>query len=204
MGESCPSRPGIVAGVTAFLLDSRPDHFGCPAVSDTKRFFGRVLYEPVTAEVQLTRLKDGFAELARRFELNWQMRDLLHMTSPAIVERRVLARAVRFHLKDRSLVGRQLRSRTEATHRACRQACVLFTPAILRSPCLGAGESAEIIAHPVSCLLVVIRSQSDANRTQRRRRASVVNEPTQTWERRQSLPMIGEYSGCRGAQRPTL
>jgi formyltetrahydrofolate deformylase len=74
---SCPDRPGIVAGVTAFLRDQGQTILDAQQFNDTEteRFFMRVLYGPATADVQLTKLKDGFAEIARCFELNWQIRD---------------------------------------------------------------------------------------------------------------------------------
>ncbi|MBI5263359.1 MAG: formyltetrahydrofolate deformylase [Bradyrhizobium sp.] len=74
---SCPDRPGIVAGVTAFLLEQGQTIMDAQQFNDaeTSHFFMRVLFGPATAEVPLGKLSDGFAAVAKRYDLTWQLRD---------------------------------------------------------------------------------------------------------------------------------
>jgi formyltetrahydrofolate deformylase len=77
---SCPDRHGIVAAVSAFLLQrdaniSDAQQFG-DASSAT--FFMRVVFEPSDGDVE-TAIRDAFAPLAEQFAMDWTLR------GPAIV-----------------------------------------------------------------------------------------------------------------------
>ena len=72
---SCPDRHGIVAAVSSFLLArdaniSDAQQFG-DAYSDT--FFMRVVFEPADGDVEAV-IRDAFAPLAARFEMDWTLR----------------------------------------------------------------------------------------------------------------------------------
>ncbi len=74
---SCPDRPGIVAAVSAFLFANGQNILDAQQFSDTEtgHFFMRVLFEPATSTVALDRLQQDFADIAKRFSIDWQMRD---------------------------------------------------------------------------------------------------------------------------------
>lgn len=72
---SCPDRHGIVAAVSAFLLArdaniSDAQQFG-DASSAT--FFMRVVFEPAAGDAEAV-IRDAFAPLAARFEMDWTLR----------------------------------------------------------------------------------------------------------------------------------
>jgi len=72
---SCPDRHGIVAAVSAFLLEwdaniSDAQQFG-DASSAT--FFMRVVFEPTDGDAE-TAIRDAFAPLAERFGMDWTLR----------------------------------------------------------------------------------------------------------------------------------
>lgn len=72
---SCPDRHGIVAAVSSFLLArdaniSDAQQFG-DASSST--FFMRVVFEPADGDAQ-SAIRDAFAPLAARFEMDWTLR----------------------------------------------------------------------------------------------------------------------------------
>jgi len=72
---SCPDRHGIVAAVSSFLLArdaniSDAQQFG-DASSAT--FFMRVVFEPADGDAQ-SAIRDAFAPLAARFEMDWTLR----------------------------------------------------------------------------------------------------------------------------------
>ncbi len=72
---SCPDRHGIVAAVSSFLLArdaniSDAQQFG-DASSAT--FFMRVVFEPAGGDAE-TAIRDAFAPLAARFEMDWILR----------------------------------------------------------------------------------------------------------------------------------
>ena len=72
---SCPDRHGIVAAVSAFLLQrdaniSDAQQFG-DASSQT--FFMRVVFEPAAGDAERA-IRDAFAPLAARFEMDWTLR----------------------------------------------------------------------------------------------------------------------------------
>ncbi len=73
---SCPDSTGIVFHVSGFLFER-----GCNILDsqqfgdkDTGLFFLRIHFTS-PAEVELTELQTGFAELATRFSMQWQIRD---------------------------------------------------------------------------------------------------------------------------------
>ena len=72
---SCPDRHGIVAAVSAFLLErdaniSDAQQFG-DASSAT--FFMRVVFEPAAGDVE-DAIRRAFAPVAERFAMDWTMR----------------------------------------------------------------------------------------------------------------------------------
>ena len=73
---SCPDRRGIVAAVSTFLLErganiSDAQQFG-DATTDTK-FFMRVVFDPAEGDTPGD-IRDAFAALAARFEMDWTLR----------------------------------------------------------------------------------------------------------------------------------
>lgn len=74
---SCPDRPGIVAAVSAFLVDHGQNILDAQQYNDveTGHFFMRVVFEATTRPVALATLCDGFRAVAERFRIEWQMRE---------------------------------------------------------------------------------------------------------------------------------
>lgn len=74
---SCPDRPGIVAAVSTFLAQSGQNILDAQQFDDTetKKFFMRVVFTAADLAVELSALQTGFAPIARRFAMDWQMRD---------------------------------------------------------------------------------------------------------------------------------
>jgi len=86
---SCPDRMGIVAGVAAFLLEHSCNivesaQFGDP---NSRRFFMRVSFNSTGAD--LAAMRSGFAEVAQRFAMQWEIDDMA-------VKRRALIMVSRF------------------------------------------------------------------------------------------------------------
>ena len=86
---SCPDRMGIVAGVAAFLLEHSCNivesaQFGDP---NSHRFFMRVSFSSAGAD--LPAMRRGFAEVAQRFDMQWEIDDMA-------VKRRALIMVSRF------------------------------------------------------------------------------------------------------------
>jgi formyltetrahydrofolate deformylase len=73
---SCPDRPGIVAAVSAFLFDNGQTIADAQQFNDheTGQFFMRVVFEPSAEPVPIAGLAQGFAAIADRFAMNWQVR----------------------------------------------------------------------------------------------------------------------------------
>jgi formyltetrahydrofolate deformylase len=73
---SCRNRPGIVAAVATYLFDGGYNILDAQQFDDraANRFFMRVVFNPVGDEVGLAALRGGFADIAGRFEMDWQMR----------------------------------------------------------------------------------------------------------------------------------
>jgi len=73
---SCPNRPGIVAAVSRHLFDNGADIREAHQFDDdeTGRFFMRVRFALVENVVSLDGLKNGFATVAERFSMDWQLR----------------------------------------------------------------------------------------------------------------------------------
>lgn len=75
---SCPDRPGIVAAVSAFLLDKGQNILDAQQFSDveTGRFFMRVVFEAASdAPPSLASLRDDFTDVGARLQMQWQIRD---------------------------------------------------------------------------------------------------------------------------------
>jgi len=74
---SCPDRPGIVSAVSTFLANSGQNILDAQQFDDveTNKFFMRVVFTAADLAVELSALKTGFAAIADRFAMEWQMRD---------------------------------------------------------------------------------------------------------------------------------
>jgi formyltetrahydrofolate deformylase len=74
---SCPDRPGIVAAVSGHFAARGDNILEAQQFGDTEtgRFFMRLVFQPPLADVTLASLQSGFAAIASRFELQWQIRD---------------------------------------------------------------------------------------------------------------------------------
>ena len=74
---SCPDRPGIVSAVSTFLANSGQNILDAQQFDDveTKKFFMRVVFTAADLAVELAALQTGFAAIADRFGMEWQMRD---------------------------------------------------------------------------------------------------------------------------------
>jgi formyltetrahydrofolate deformylase len=74
---SCPDRPGIVSAVSTFLAHNGQNILDAQQFDDleTGRFFMRVVFNPADITVTLSALQTGFAAIADRFAMKWQMRD---------------------------------------------------------------------------------------------------------------------------------
>jgi formyltetrahydrofolate deformylase len=74
---SCPDRPGIVSAVSTFLAQNGQNILDAQQFDDveTKKFFMRVVFTAADLAVELSALQTGFAAIAQRFAMAWQMRD---------------------------------------------------------------------------------------------------------------------------------
>jgi formyltetrahydrofolate deformylase len=74
---SCPDRPGIVSAVSTFLAHNGQNILDAQQFSDTQtdHFFMRVVFTAADLAVNLPALQTGFAAIAERFGMDWQMRD---------------------------------------------------------------------------------------------------------------------------------
>ncbi|MFO1109757.1 MAG: formyltetrahydrofolate deformylase [Bradyrhizobium sp.] len=74
---SCPDRPGIVSAVSTFLAQNGQNILDAQQFDDieTKMFFMRVVFTAADLAVELSALQTGFAAIAQRFAMDWQMRD---------------------------------------------------------------------------------------------------------------------------------
>ncbi len=74
---SCPDRPGIVSAVSTFLAHNGQNILDAQQFDDleTGQFFMRVVFNPADLRVTLAALQTGFAAIAERFAMKWQMRD---------------------------------------------------------------------------------------------------------------------------------
>ena len=74
---SCPDRPGIVSAVSTFLANSGQNILDAQQFDDveTNKFFMRVVFTAADLAVELSALQTGFAAIAERFAMDWQMRD---------------------------------------------------------------------------------------------------------------------------------
>ncbi len=76
---SCPDRPGIVADVTGLLARRRYNIEDAAQFEDRqeKRFFMRTELAPVDADSpSVNQLREEFAQLVERDNMDWQLRDL--------------------------------------------------------------------------------------------------------------------------------
>jgi formyltetrahydrofolate deformylase len=74
---SCPDRPGIVSAVSTFLAHNGQNILDAQQFSDVEagKFFMRVVFTAADLAVELAALQTGFAAIAERFHMDWQMRD---------------------------------------------------------------------------------------------------------------------------------
>jgi formyltetrahydrofolate deformylase len=74
---SCPDRPGIVSAVSTFLAHNGQNILDAQQFDDieTNKFFMRVVFTAAELAVELSALQTGFAAIAERFGMDWQMRD---------------------------------------------------------------------------------------------------------------------------------
>ena len=74
---SCPDRPGIVSAVSTFLAHNGQNILEAQQFSDVEatKFFMRVVFTAADLAVELSALQTGFAAIAERFHMDWQMRD---------------------------------------------------------------------------------------------------------------------------------
>ena len=74
---SCPDRPGIVSAVSTFLAHNGQNILDAQQFSDVEddKFFMRVVFTAADLAVELSALQTGFAAIAERFHMDWQMRD---------------------------------------------------------------------------------------------------------------------------------
>src|SRR3954452_3112436 len=74
---SCPDRPGIVSAVSTFLAHNGQNILDAQQFDDieTAHFFMRVVFTAADLAVDLPALQTGFASIADRFGMDWQMRD---------------------------------------------------------------------------------------------------------------------------------
>src|ERR1700751_2762300 len=74
---SCPDRPGIVSAVSTFLAHHGQNILDAQQFDDieTGKFFMRVVFSAADLAVELSALQTGFAAIAERFHMDWQMRD---------------------------------------------------------------------------------------------------------------------------------
>ncbi len=74
---SCPDRPGIVSAVSTFLAHNGQNILDAQQFDDveTQKFFMRVVFTAADLAVELSALQTGFAAIAERFGMDWQMRD---------------------------------------------------------------------------------------------------------------------------------
>src|ERR1700751_2119813 len=74
---SCPDRPGIVSAVSTFLAHNGQNILDAQQFSDVEasKFFMRVVFAAADLAVRLPALQTGFAAIAERFHMDWQMRD---------------------------------------------------------------------------------------------------------------------------------
>lgn len=74
---ACANRPGIVAAVAGHLSDAGLNILDAQQYDDTQtdRFFMRVVFNPVSQETNIEALKEGFAPVAGRFGMTWNLSD---------------------------------------------------------------------------------------------------------------------------------
>src|ERR1700720_4127327 len=74
---SCPDRPGIVSAVSTFLAHNGQNILDAQQFDDveTNKFFMRVVFTAADLAVELSALQTGFASIAERFGMHWQMHD---------------------------------------------------------------------------------------------------------------------------------
>ncbi len=73
----CPDRPGIVAAVSAHLFQGGANVLESHQFNDkdTTRFFMRLEFDIVEASASIEGLRAGFAPIAKRFAMDWSIRD---------------------------------------------------------------------------------------------------------------------------------
>src|ERR1700743_3052081 len=74
---SCPDRPGIVSAVSTFLAHNGQNILDAQQFSDVEaaKFFMRGVFTAAHLAVELRALQTGFAAIAERFQMAWQISD---------------------------------------------------------------------------------------------------------------------------------
>ncbi len=74
---SCPNRSGIVAAVSGCLFEQGFNILDSQQYDDkeSKRFFARIVFDPVDQSTQIGAFRLAFAELAEGFEMTWTVTD---------------------------------------------------------------------------------------------------------------------------------
>lgn len=70
----CQNRPGIVAAVSQFLFEQGHDIRSSHQLDDGDRFFIRIVFVPLKAGFEENAFLGGFAEVAKRFGMEWTFR----------------------------------------------------------------------------------------------------------------------------------
>jgi len=101
---SSPNRPGIVAAVSSYLFEKGCNILEAQQFDDieSNTFFSRIVFNALSSNMPLDTLKAGFAPIADRLSLSWQLR-------PRSQRRRVMILVSRF---DHCLVDMLYRWRT--------------------------------------------------------------------------------------------
>ncbi len=83
---SCPNRAGIVAAVTTLIFEQGYNILSAHQFDDlqTGRFFMRVVFNPFGDGARVEAVRERFAEVAQRFAMTWQVRDLAERRRVAI------------------------------------------------------------------------------------------------------------------------
>ncbi|HWL18159.1 MAG TPA: formyltetrahydrofolate deformylase [Bradyrhizobium sp.] len=74
---SCPNRSGIVSAVSTYLFGHDCNILDAQQFDDTEsgKFFMRVVFNRLDQSIAFARINEGFADIAQRFSMEWQMRD---------------------------------------------------------------------------------------------------------------------------------
>jgi formyltetrahydrofolate deformylase len=73
---SCANKPGIVSAVSTYLFEGGFNILEANQFDDTesRRFFMRVVLNPVRADIDVDKLREGFKSIAEHFGMTWKLR----------------------------------------------------------------------------------------------------------------------------------